>query len=961
MMLSDVLGGMYEDTANGTIGDWIGEQRAWTSNPERVGTIQGSGERPDILLVQGSRMPVAIECEYDSPAVSDAKRLLGLTLVSETRPFTEVLAVGISEDVKRTTRAALTELLNQNAQLFSVQFVSQKDGEIRVWPATPLPATPNDLIAYCEYAQVPQAVIDARSNEIAEAVRAAGRQLASGISGLPDNLRRDVFSQLREIVGTDTDSAAVQTACAVWLIAIDLQNDLAVHSSVFTELSLLDTSRLTPLTSAKLLESWNIIKGVNYLPVVELAIPSLACIPGRTEGLTDVLSKLSQLSDDLNGLNAKHIYNFAGELWQKLVVDRKERAAHYTKPEVAELLAGLGAMRFADREASELAELDLLDAACGTGTLIGAGERAIRRLHRIRHRGQIPHNLHKIRMENHIIAIDVNGIAGTLTAKRLTDMDVQQGYKGSKIAVTDHEAGSLSLLDPNQTGVSEVLGYRDVIQTSDTQGNLGLFHIGMEGTGVDWSLMNPPYSRPRIGRKQATKGLSRLREKAKKSGYTLSNGQAGLGTDFGNISLMRMKGWGVLSHVLPLTAAYAESWQQWREGIETHFKDIVVIANVGHDEESMSADTEMNEMLVVATKRKGTTESHQWRKQQILCANLFAAPSTLSEGYALANEINVVPYDRDVGISDNFSFTRISIPTPGFPWYGVGNINHEFTGICSALMSGNCWDPFRLTRNPLALDMVTIGDLGEAGPTHHLLGHPANANDAIGAFRWTPIAATMSLSAQRSLWAADSKTQNRIIVQPTHNGEIVDEDLASRMVEKRSQWFVSRNLRWTSQSVAFAKTNNAVHGGNAWNAIQGLADSHGACLTLFYNSIFGAITRQAYAQSTQPGRAMVHVKAIDGLPCPNFGADTPEADRARRIAGMWFDSLSDLELEPFAYCFRDENRHQIDSTVAEMLGLNPNDPDVKAMLAHYRLLFASEPNVNGRNRNILAALKQFGG
>lgn len=386
-MLSDVLGGMYEDTANGTIGDWIGSQRTWTSNPERVGTIQGSGERPDILLVEGSRMPVAIECEWGSPAVSDAQRLLGLTLVNETRPFTEVLAVGIREDVRHTTRASLMELLNQDAQLFTVQFVSQRVGEVRVWPAMPLPATPNDLIAYCEYAQVPQAVIDTRSDDIAEAVRSAGRQLVSGISGLPDNTRRDVFRQLREIVGSDTDSAAVQTACAVWLIAIDLQNDLAVHSSVFTELGLLDTNSLTPLTSTKLLESWHIIREINYLPVVELAIPSLACIPGRTEGLTDVLPMLSQLSDDLNGLNAKHIYNFAGELWQKLVVDREERAAHYTKPEVAELLAGLGVMRFAEREAPELAELDLLDAACGTGTLVGAGERAIRRLHRIKQGG----------------------------------------------------------------------------------------------------------------------------------------------------------------------------------------------------------------------------------------------------------------------------------------------------------------------------------------------------------------------------------------------------------------------------------------------------------------------------------------------------------------------------------------------------------------------------------------------
>ena len=179
------------------------------------------------------------------------------------------------------------------------------------------------------------------------------------------------------------------------------------------------------------------------------------------------------------------------------------------------------------------------------------------------------------------------------------------------------------------------------------------------------------------------------------------------------------------------------------------------------------------------------------------------------------------------------------------------------------------------------------------------------------------------------------------------------------MVEFRSQWFLSRNLRWTSQAVAFARTNYLVNGGNAWNALQGLSERAGFCLTLFYNSIFGAILRQAYGQSTQPGRAMLHVKAIDGLPCPDFAADTPNAAWARDIAEMWFESHSELELEPFAYCFRDKNRHQIDSTVAEMLGFDPSDQIIQEMLAHYRLLFASEPNVNGRQKKILTALEPF--
>ena len=953
----DNLGQQHEQEANSVIAEWLNTTaHDWRAIAERVGVLQGTAGRPDIVIRQHDRMPVIVESEYGSPAVKDAEDRLGETLIGETRPFTEVIALGIDSLCRQDSRSVLRGRLDRNESVFSVQFVSQRNDGSRVWPDKPLMATPADLVAYCEYAQVPQAVIDAKSDEIANKVLSASLKLAMGLRSLP-NGSDGVLSELVAVVGGSSTDQAMQTACAIWLTAIDLQNDLATYSPRCKQLGLEHTGRLGTLTQAKLIRSWETIRRVNYLPVVELAIPSLRSMPSGINELSDVLSELAGLSDELNDLHAKHIYNFAGELWQKLVIDRAERAAHYTKPEVAEMLARLGAARFAGRDASELAKIDLMDAACGTGTLIGAGERALRRLYR--NQGGEDLDLHKTRMENHIVAIDVNGIAGTLTAKRLTDMDVQQMYEGSKIAVTDHPAGSLSLLDPEQTSVSEVLCYRNVTQAKDQRENFGLFHIGLEDAGVDWSLMNPPYSRPRIGRSQATKGLARLRTKAKRQGYTLSNGPAGLGSDFGNLSLMRMKGDGVLSHVLPLTAAHADSWQQWRTGIETHYRDLVAITNVGRIEESMSADTGMNEMLVVATKRKGVAQSHIWEEPKVLCVNLYAAPSNLSEGYALANHICEIPNDQEVGITEHFSFARISVPTPGFSWYGVGNTSHELTGISAALMRGDCWDPIRLRTNPLEFNIRTLGAFCESGPTHHQLGHPSDAADAIGAFRWFPVNETASPSAHRSLWAADADTQTRLILQHTHNGEVWDQSLATRMVERRSLWFLSRNLRWTSQAVAFANTTDIIHGGNAWNALQRVPDDVGRCLSLFYNSIFGAIIRRSYAQSTQPGRAMIHVKAIRGLPCLDFGEDTPAATRARTIASMWFNSHAALELEPFAYCFRDSNRHQIDSTVTEMLGLNHSDPETQAMLAHYRLLFSSEPNVNGRNKRILAALKKF--
>ena len=103
----------------------------------------------------------------------------------------------------------------------------------------------------------------------------------------------------------------------------------------------------------------------------------------------------------------------------------------------------------------------------------------------------------------------------------------------------------------------------------------------------------------------------------------------------------------------------------------------------------------------------------------------------------------------------------------------------------------------------------------------------------------------------------------------------------------------------------------------------------------------------------------MQVNAIEGLHCPEFNADTAEAERARTIASETFDDLSNLQLMPFASCIIDDNRHKIDSVVADMLGLDPDGPQTQNVLAHYRYLFARQPNVNGGQKRHLQALKRY--
>ena len=99
------LGGLHEQEANYAIADWLQTRGEWEASGERVGVIQGTQQRPDIILTQRGRMPVIVENEYGKPAAGDAKSRLGRALTSDNERFTEVIALGTDESVKRSTRA----------------------------------------------------------------------------------------------------------------------------------------------------------------------------------------------------------------------------------------------------------------------------------------------------------------------------------------------------------------------------------------------------------------------------------------------------------------------------------------------------------------------------------------------------------------------------------------------------------------------------------------------------------------------------------------------------------------------------------------------------------------------------------------------------------------------------------------------------------------------------------------
>ena len=575
-------------------------------------------------------------------------------------------------------------------------------------------------------------------------------------------------------------------------------------------------------------------------------------------------------------------------------------------------------------------------------------------------------------MEKSLTGLDINSLASHMTAAGLSTGEIETEYYRTNIAAVsldDGRTGSLELLETEQ--ITDVTGQQARAATARRAEPVV---IGVPTASQDLVIQNPPYSRARGDRKlfdvtgineeqrqRSVKRLASIRSRLRRNGDEMTDGQAGLGADFSALAHRKLKGGGVFATVLPLTAAHADSWEGFRRTLEREYDHITAIAFPADMGAMMSADTYMNEMLLIANKRKERAGSEPRKERsQITCVNLDVPPESAIAALWYAKWIGEIARSgrnsdiiheggRTIG-----NWTRVASPKPGFPWFAVGMLNQHLAAATAELMEGRLYSPRDRKSWNFSLGFTTLDQVVTIGPTHHLIGHIRGAGEAIGAFTFDEIT-PIKLPTYPALWAAESKTQRRILTSPTHDGTPVADDGAAPMLAQRSDLFISRNLRMTSQALAAARSDTPVMGGRAWTAL--LSDDHGAkaALSIWLNSTLGLMLRTAYAQTTQQGRATMQIRALAGFPVPDFGADSESGERARAFSQKHFVELSSLPLEPVSYAFRDENRLRIDKAVLEMLGLG-QDSDAAQAVASLREHWCREPSVHGGSQKIMEDL-----
>ena len=953
---------MDEKALNAFIAQALERQapRGYQVQVEQHGQARLGNTSPDIVVHMPYGLRTIVETEYDAPAIGDAKTRLGYEFNDYTLPMKSVLAVGIPRHLGDLRFADLDrELLSDNPQ-FLMQVVtgrSENDPDIQITPAQPIPVSVRDLAQYAWLAAIPEAYAAAMIDEVVSKLKTAQNELSWRLrlsSDLTQGRLLDRYGNHDSHSGMDGVAGnVVGTLASMVQLHINLKQwgnlDYARDIADPELWQIVEPYFAIPSFIAR---EWRKIEAVDYMPLSTIAARMLEDSElGPRTGSTLWLIHNAMALYLQTGISATT--NVAAEIWQSLIPDRDQRAAYYTKPAVAELLANLTTARLSKPAAARYNEV-----CAGTGTLARATEENIR----FRHYAN-PDNgkdsIHARRMERCIQLTDINPQSVSVATANMASLEPETSFGASSIFAITAAGGSLNFL--TREGVADMGG--ELVGRNGAQSEM----LVIDPRTVGIICNNDPYFRPRGGAKSPidSKAMAAYRRHANRRVKDVANGQAGLAT-FMHVIEHEMLGKGCPhGKVLPLTAAHAETYTGFRRNIENEYCDVIAISTASGDGASMSADTGIQEMLLVGTKHKppnGSKNGGQYGDRAVACVNLHTTFENKLQAKMFADAIRRAvaagPPSGDINVGGIVgTYYRMTGLGEGKPWSALG-ISGDYAVLTNHVTQGRAWDPATGRTSDFALPMTTASGVSAIGPTHDLLGCLPGSSAPRGAFTMHPAEKAKSVN-NPSLWEIQSGKQIAMTCVPTHYGEPRDDaGAAQRMRQTAGHFHLSRNLSMSSQKIAMAHTEQVCMGGRSWTTITadaGVAEA----MTLFLNSVYGLLIRIGYGQSTHLGRATIQVRAIDGHPMPDFASDSEAGRRAREIAVDNFDRLRKLPLERISLSVLDANRAEIDRVATLMLGLDWN-PETENMLTSWRRLMCLQPGVNANNKETLARLAREG-
>ncbi len=970
---------LTEHTLNDALGTLLqGMRKRWLVRSEELRTVQSSARRPDMLITEDGALPLVIEHEI-MPAVAvedEARGRLGLTLRDSGKPVQVVIALRSPQSIADGEGGeALRHRWLDCDSLEYVLFRKLPREDITRWPKRGWhPGSVFDLALLIQKAARPGEEIDALADILEQQIEWAANAFTITWSEDDQNASKMLTEYLRiEDDGLQTRRMAM----AILANALIFQQSLALQlDDIEPPSRLFNTNQLV---QGVVLQHWRSILEINYYPIFQVASNILAWMDDK-DTANDILQTLYQALVQLDKSSARS-HDLTGFVFQRLIADRKFLATYYTRPESAELLAALALPQsrpLADLDwgdADTLSALQIADFACGTGTLLSAVYQRLGALHELDEGDAAA--LHRNMLETALVGCDVLPMALHLTLSMLASAYPDIPFESCKMLTMPYGRQERRFGKPGEYDYA--LGSLDLLDSRIALPTLPTRPTAIEGRGetaaqerhfidndsFDLVIMNPPFSRPggQEGRKigvsvPAFAGLQNTRQEQQAMSKILSgmagnlsyDGKAGLASAFISMAHMKLHEDGTLAFVLPVTMVQGESWRKVRKVISNHYSNVFVVsaATSKTKERSFSADTNMGECLVVATKAERPVTPG---RATFVC--LEGRPYLHGAGEIIANLVHkrrkdglrtieeLVSSNTSLQIGDEIVGKIIDAPIGEGPWHVEGILDMALAQFAHHLALGSLHLPSWPSGS--LIPMTTVKSLAVVGPYHQTLYR----TDGKSAFK--KVSSFTDSDSYPMLWTHDATRENCFVVLPDSHGIPNNHDHATRLAKTASHIHHNRDFRFNSQPLAACWTDRKSLGGRAWPSIIFQNDEFEPAYLLWANSSLGLLCYWWQSTKQHVGRGSIPVTAVGDIPTLDLHA---LSDEQLAAAGRIFKAMKHCPMMPFNQIDEDPVRAELDRRLlTEVLGLPvelcaPNGP-----MDLLRRKLAAEPSIHGGKKS----------
>ncbi len=937
-------------------------RHGWELETEVNAFIKGNSEL-DAIVIERGREPVGIEAKFAT--TTNAKNLIAqaetrLVLELETeyhvvgKTLNNVIAILYPDRFKTVSGADINPQLRAADDL-QYKLVNTVGDTVGHFPENGwAKGTVGDIANALHIGAMPNSHLEDAAEEMEKSINKAAYLLEDAIVDHPaiakkieTILHQEVFSKAEDNTAEKPNIQTLRMAALIITDAFVFQSSLAGKAEMESVRSL---RQLLPIIDyADVIEDWNAILKVNYRPIFEDARNLVEALATDDRLVKHILKLLCEAAKDLVDTGIAQIHELAGIVFQKLITDRKYVKANYTLPESAVLLSTLVMPELPKGPLPKVA-----DFACGTGALLNGVYQRILSLYE--QSGGNGRDIHQRMLEKNIGGVDIMPNATHLTAAALASRYADMKLGGTRILTApygkldngDYAVGSLELLDDMK------LFDTDAEQIGGEENRIVDLQKEFPYKKFDVVIQNPPFTKPGAdpagidGAKSPFQGSDRPQEYTKimqtilsKKVTDVADGQAGLSSYFVELAHRMLKPKGTMGFILPATVLASPTSQKLRDMWATEYHNVVVItiAEAKGIDCAFSADTDMAECIIVATKGKGDNTG----RGKFVCLN--QRPKSLLEAFEITNRIirsngtyrlEDTPSGGDqMKVGEEILGCMLDCPLPsGEGWVAVRVKSMAVLQSARRLKKGKLELPLQaLQETATEIPICQVGDIATLG-----LAEVRGVFRKVEGFR-------PNEDGYACLWNAKSEVQRSMLVLPDSRVIPVPdaETKVQNRVDRNSRTHYNMVPRFTACSIIALFTEQSAIGPTLITNVAFENPRYEIPWTLWCNSTLGLFCHWLHSGKQTAGRGKLRLTTLRTLPT----LDVRElSDKTLANAESIFERLKCKRMLPVNECAHDPVRKELDRyLLTEVLGITSDN--VLESMQTLREMLCAEPSIHG--------------